>query len=64
MSNTKPVREFPAGCTITNIRRGKGTRSKVIYAELVGPDGITIICASLDYIEKEMRDATIGGIKK
>lgn len=64
MSNTTPTREFPEGCTINNIRRGKGARSKYIYADLVGPDGTTLICASLEYIEKEMRNATIGGVKK
>jgi hypothetical protein len=58
------AREFPAGCTITNIRRGKGERSRYIYAELVAPDGHTIICADIPYIAKQLEDATIGGITK
>lgn len=37
-------------CTITDIQRGKGTRSVFIYAKLRDENGGVIINATLDYI--------------
>jgi len=45
-----PIQDY-VGCTIVNIRRGKGNRSHFIYANLVDKDGNIIISATLDYIE-------------
>lgn len=51
--------QFPAGCTITNIRLGEGHRSKYVYANLIGPDGELLISATLDYINKQIVEAGI-----
>ncbi len=45
---------FPKGCTITNIRQGKGARSCFIYADLRGPDGTLLIAAHLEYINEQL----------
>ena len=37
-------------CQIVNIRRGTGSHSNTIYANLVDKDGKRMISASLDYI--------------
>lgn len=46
--------KFPKGCTITNIRQGKGARSRWIYADLRGPDGTLLIAAHLEYINEQL----------
>jgi hypothetical protein len=46
------------GATITNIHRGKGNRSKVIYATIVDSKGFTIVSADLDYCVQRMKDVT------
>jgi hypothetical protein len=38
------------GCKIVNIRRGKGNRNHIIYANLVNAKGETMISADLNYI--------------
>lgn len=53
-----------AGCTITNIRRGKVDpkrphtkgRDKIIYAELRSAAGELIISADVDYIAKALHE--------
>ena len=42
--------DIPNGCRIVNIRRGKGDRWVYVYADLIGPDGELLICATIDYI--------------
>jgi hypothetical protein len=42
--------------TITNVRRGKGTRSNIIYANLVAADGELLIAATLDYIVEALAE--------
>lgn len=37
------------GCSITDIRRGKGLRSCFFYAKVIGADGTSLITADLDY---------------
>ena len=56
--------EFPIGCTIKNIRRGAPSRyrDRYVYAELVGPDGVVLISATLDYIAGQLAAARIGNI--
>ena len=48
------IKPFPKGCTITNIRRGKGECVCWIYAILRGPDGEVLITATLDYINDQL----------
>ena len=55
MASTRPP--FPAGCTIGNIRRGKGSRSKYVYASLYGPTGELLISATLEYINEQIKIA-------
>ena len=50
---------FPAGCKITDIKRGKGARHEYIYAFLRDPDGKLLISASLDYITEQLYTAEI-----
>lgn len=51
----RPVRQpFGNGCTIRNIRRGKGYRSRWVYACLYGPDDTLLISATLEYINEQM----------
>ena len=38
------------GCQVVNIRRGKGVRASVVYANLVDKNGNLLISATLDYI--------------
>ncbi len=45
---------FPKGCTIRNIRRGDGFRSRWVYACLYGPDDKLLISATLDYINDQL----------
>lgn len=54
MNDKCKIPRFPKGCTITNIRQGKGARSCYIYADLRGPDGTLLISAHLDYINAQM----------
>jgi len=44
------------GWNITNIRRGKGTRRHIIYAELRDNNNGLVISATLDYIEQRIRE--------
>lgn len=48
------IPKYPKGCTITNLRQGKGYRKQYIYATLRGPDGELLISATLDYINKAL----------
>lgn len=41
---------------IVNIRRGKGARRNIIYAELRDENDGLVISATLDYIEKRIRE--------
>lgn len=54
MSSKLFGKPFPKGCTITNIRQGKGARSCWIYADLRGPDGELLISAHLEYINEQL----------
>ena len=73
MSNKTAIVElqpFPAGCIITNIRRGNGYRSQWIYAQLRGPNGELLIDATLEYINArlvssgiELKYSALGSIK-
>lgn len=40
---------LPPGCTIANVHRGKGPRASWFYADVLGPDGATLISATLEY---------------
>jgi hypothetical protein len=40
---------------ITDIRRGKGSRSHIIYARLVNGKGETLISATLDFIVEALK---------
>ena len=50
---------FPAGCKIVDIERGKGSRNKLIYAKLIGPDGSLLISATLEYIYERLSESDI-----
>ena len=50
---------FPKGCTISNIRQGKGERSCYIYADLRGPDGAWLISATLEYINQRLLECGV-----
>ena len=50
---------FPVGCEIVDIKRGKGSRNKFIYARLIGPDGNLLISATLDYIYERLTESDI-----
>lgn len=47
-------------CKIVNIRRGKGSRSVFIYAELVDEENNLVIGATLDYILEALEDRLPG----
>ena len=53
------ARTFKAGCTITNIRNGKGRRQNIVYADLVDRDGVLIISATLPYIADQLSSSRI-----
>lgn len=48
--------ELPEGMTITNIRRGKGSRKNLVYAHLMDSNGNLVISATLDYIYNALTD--------
>lgn len=50
---------FPKGCTISNIRQGKGARSCYIYADLRASNGALLISATLDYINTRMYECGV-----
>jgi hypothetical protein len=50
---------FPKGCTITNIRQGKGKLSCYIYADLRGPDGTLLKAATIEYINKRLLECGV-----
>lgn len=50
---------FPRGCTISNIRQGKGERSCYIYADLRAPNGDLLIAATLEYINKRILECGV-----
>ena len=50
---------FPVGCKIIDIKRGKGSRNKFIYAKLIGPDGFLLISATLEYIYERLSESDI-----
>lgn len=54
--DTKP---FPKGCTITNIRQGKGVRCCFIYADLRDPNGELLIAATLNYINERLLECGV-----
>jgi hypothetical protein len=56
-----PIAKFPKGCTITNIRPGKGDASRFVVAELRGPDGSLLISASIGTIAQRLLE---GGVEK
>ena len=43
------------GCQIVNIRRGKGPRADIIYAQVVDKNGNLLISATLDYITAALK---------
>ena len=59
----RPLRTFPAGCVIKDIRPGKGKRINYVYASLYGPDGELLISATLDYINDAFRGSIIEPAK-
>ncbi len=54
MNSKSEIKPFPKGCTITNIRQGKGARSCWIYADLRAPTGELLIAAHLEYINEQL----------
>ncbi len=48
---------LPAGCTLANLRRGAGPRRHWIYAEVLGPDGVVLIRATLEYCVRRMTES-------
>ena len=54
------IRTIPEGCTITNIRRGKGAREQFVYASLISPDGELLISATLEYITQQIMQSKIN----
>lgn len=48
-------RQFPKGCTITNI--GFGTRVNTLYGELRSPTGELLISATLEYIFEVLQES-------
>ncbi len=44
------------GAEIVNIRRGKGARSKHIYAQIRDKDGLVLVQATLDYCVQAMKE--------
>lgn len=46
------------GATIGQIRRGKGHRSKYIYAKIFAKDGEVLVSADLEYCVQRMTDAS------
>lgn len=46
------------GCRIENIHRGKGERSKWVYAHVVSKDGRVLVAATLDYCAKVVTERT------
>lgn len=43
------------GCRIVNIRRGKGTRAGIVYAQVVDKNGNLLISATLDWITAALK---------
>ncbi len=56
-------REFPAGCTIRDIRPGTGERQRWVYASLYGPDNKLIIRSTLEYINEQFIGARIAPVE-
>ena len=56
----QPLRTFPAGCTIRDIRQGTGSRAHLVYARLYNRDGDLLISATLIYINEQIVGARIG----
>ncbi len=44
------------GASIVNIRRGKGARSKYIYAQIRDKNGVVRVQADLDYCVAAMKE--------
>lgn len=49
-----------SGCTITDIRRGKGLRAIYTYATLRDAKGNVLISADLDYIVEKLNERLPG----
>lgn len=57
------MRKIKFGCTITDIRRGKGERASFVYAKLRDPNGVVLISSTLDYICSEVGFSEIDGVR-
>ncbi len=49
------IEEF-RGASITNIKRGKGNRKSIVYAEIRNSKGSLLVSATLEYCTQRMED--------